>query len=148
MVSAVGSAGSAAGDATTFGGDVERPDDGVERVIDALHDARVVALMPGGVGAGGQLALDGGAREHAGVGHQGVDGVDGGVEVVLEGVEVTVVGVGDPGRDGALGDAVDVVGGDVQRPDDGVVLFALTMRWKSPWCLVARHVVELAPRQR
>ena len=55
-----------------------------------------------------------------GVGDQRVDGVDAGVEVVLDGVEVAVVVVGDLGRDVALGDLVDIVGGDVQRPDDRV----------------------------
>ncbi|MPM62075.1 hypothetical protein SDC9_108941 [bioreactor metagenome] len=76
--------------------------------------------MTAGIGAGGELALDGGPGQHDGVGDQGVDGVDGGVEVVLDGVEVAVVVVGDARRDGALGDAVDIVGGDVERADDGI----------------------------
>jgi hypothetical protein len=56
----------------------------------------------------------------AGVGDQRIDRVDAGVEVVLDGVEVTAVAVGDLRRDVALGDAVDVVGGDVERVDHGV----------------------------
>ena len=54
------------------------------------------------------------------IGNQFVDGVDTGIEVVLDGVEITVVRIGDLGRDVALRDAVDVIGGDIQRPDDRI----------------------------
>ena len=111
----------ALGDAVdVVGGHVQRADDRVEGVVDALHDLAEVALVLGGVGAGGELAVHGGLGQHAGVGDQRVDGVDAAVEVVLDLVEVAVVGVGDLGRDVALGDPVDVVGGHVQRADDGV----------------------------
>ena len=99
---------------------VQRRDDRVERLVDALDDLAEVALMLGGVGAGGELALHRRRREHVGVGDQRIHGVDAGVEVVLDGVEVAVVAVGDLGRDRALGDLVDIIGGDVQRPDDRV----------------------------
>jgi hypothetical protein len=50
------------------GGDVERVDDRVERVIDALDDFLEVALMLRGVGARRELAVDGGSRQQVGVG--------------------------------------------------------------------------------
>ena len=62
------------------GGHVQRPDDGVERVVDALDDLAEVALMLGGIGAGGELALHGGLGQHVGVGHERVHRVDAGVE--------------------------------------------------------------------
>ena len=122
-VVAVGDAGRdvALGDAVdVLGGHVEGPDDRVEGVVDALDDAEVVALVAAGVGAGGQAPVDGGGGEHLGVCDERVDGVDAGVEVVLDLVEVAVVAVGDAGRDVALGDAVDVLGGHVEGPDDRV----------------------------
>ena len=39
-------------------------------------DLAEVALVLGGVGAGGELAFHGGLGQHAGVGDQRVDGVD------------------------------------------------------------------------
>ena len=70
--------------------------------------------MFGGIGAGGQLALNRCFDQHVGVGDQRIDGIDTGVEIVLNGVEVAVVVVGDAGRDVSLADFVDVVGGHVQ----------------------------------
>ena len=67
-------------------------------------DLAEVALMLGGVGAGGEFALHGGLGQHVGVGDECIHGVDAGVQVVLDGVEVAIVGVGDLGRDRALGD--------------------------------------------
>ena len=49
-----------------------------------------------------------------------VHGRDQRIQVVLDGVEVAVVGVGDLRRNVALADPVHIVGGDVQRPDDGI----------------------------
>ena len=103
-----------------LGRNVQGPDYGVERLVDALDDLAVVALVLGGVGAGGEFAFDGGFYQHAGVGHQRVDGVDAGVEVVLDFVEIALVGVGDLGRDVALRDAIHVFGRNVQGPDHGV----------------------------
>ena len=94
--------------------------DGIQHLVDALDDLAVVALVLGGVGAGGQFAFRRRLDQHAGLGHQRVDGVDAVVQVVLDLVEVAVVGVGDLGRDVALGDAVHVLGGDVQRADHRV----------------------------
>ena len=68
----------------------------------------------------GQLAFHGRLGQHHGVGRHGVDGVDALVEVVLDEVEVAVVGVGDLRRDVALGDAVDIVGGDVDGGHEGL----------------------------
>ena len=51
---------------------------------------------------------------------QQIHRVDAGIEVLFEGVEVAVVAVGDLGRDRPLGDPVHVVGGHVERTDDGV----------------------------
>ena len=39
-------------------------------------DLAEVALVLGGIGAGGELALHRGLGQHVGVGHQGVDRVD------------------------------------------------------------------------
>ena len=59
----------ALGDAVdVFGGDIQWPDDGIQRLIDALHDLAEVALMLAGIGAGGEFTLDGGAAEFVGVG--------------------------------------------------------------------------------
>ena len=55
------------------GGHVEGADDGVEAVVHALHDLAVVALVFGGVGAGGQLAIHGRLVEHGGIGHEGLE---------------------------------------------------------------------------
>ena len=49
-----------------------------------------------------------------------VHGADQRVQVVLDGVEFAVVGVGDLRRKVALADAVHIVGGDIERRDDGV----------------------------
>ena len=76
--------------------------------------------MLAGVGTGSQLAIDGGLGEHRGIGHERIDGIDTGIEVVLDDVEVAVVAVGDLGRDGSLGDLVDIAGGHVQGSDHGV----------------------------
>ena len=103
-----------------LGGHVERANDRVQRVVDALHDLAEIALVLGGVGAGGQLALDGGLGQHARIGHQCIDGVDAGVEVVLQRVEIAVVGVGDLGGNGAARDVVHVLGGHVERANDRV----------------------------
>ena len=102
------------------GGHVERDDDRVERRVDALDDRAEVALVPGRVGAGRELALHRRVREHLGVGDQQIHRVDAGIEVLFEGVEVAVVAVRDLGRDRPLGDPVHVVGGHVERTDDGV----------------------------
>ena len=99
---------------------IERADDRVQRVVDAFDDLAEVALMLAGIGAGGQLAFDGGFGQHAGVGDQRVHGVDAGVQVVLDLVEVAVVVVGDPGWNVALGDAVDILGRNIERADDRV----------------------------
>src|SRR5512145_1858104 len=43
-----------------FGGDVERTDDGVKRIVHAGDDFLEVSLMFAGIGAGGQLSFHGG----------------------------------------------------------------------------------------
>ena len=72
-------------------------------------------MVLGGISPGGQTAFDRRLLEVAGLGHQVGDGIDSGVEVVLEGVEVTVVSVGNLGWNIAFGDAIDVIGGHVER---------------------------------
>ena len=76
--------------------------------------------MLGRIGTRCQLAFDGRFGQDRRIGDQRVDRVDAGVEVVLERIEVAVVAVGDLGRNRALGDLVDVVGGHVERPDHRV----------------------------
>ena len=111
----------ALGDALDVGrSNVQRRDDGVQRLIHTLHDLAEVTLMLGCVGARGQLALDRGLGEQSGLGDQQIDGIDRLVEVVLDGVEVTVVGIGDLRGDIALGDALDVVRCDIEGKDDGL----------------------------
>ena len=44
----------------------------VQRLVHALHDAPEVALVLGGVGAGGQAPLGGGHGQHLRVGHEGL----------------------------------------------------------------------------
>ncbi len=100
-----------------IGGDVQRPNHRIERVVDALDDLAEVAMVLRCVGSCGELAIDSGFAQHVGVRHKRVHRVDAGVEVVLEDVEIAVVVVGDLGRDVALGDLIDVVGGHVQRPN-------------------------------
>ena len=102
------------------GGHVERDDDRVQGRVHALDDGAEVALVPGRVGARRELAFDRRVRERLRVGDQQIHRVDAGVEVVFEGVEVAVVAVRDLGRDRPLGDPVHVVGGHVERTDDGV----------------------------
>ena len=76
--------------------------------------------MFGGVGAGGELAFHGRLGQHAGIGDERIDSVDAGVQVALDLVEVAVVVVGDPGRNVALRNPVDILGGDIQRAYDRV----------------------------
>ena len=99
--------------------DVKRVDDRVQGVVNALHNLAEVAQVPGSVRAGGQLTVDRGLREHAGIGHQQVHRVDRLVQVVLDQVEVAAVGVGDFRGDVALRDAIDIVCSDVERGNDG-----------------------------
>ncbi len=78
----------ALGDAVHIaGGHIEGADDGIQAVIHALYDLPVVALVLGGVGAGGQLAFDGGLVEHGGISDQrlqvGADLLQGRVDLVL-----------------------------------------------------------------
>ena len=73
-----------------------------------------------GVAAGLQLAVQRRLDQLVRFLQQAVHHVDAGVEVVLDLVEVAVVGVGDLRRDVALGDPVDILGGDVDRADEGV----------------------------
>ena len=97
------------------GGHVQWPDHGVQGVIDAFDDGLEIALMLGRISARRQLAIDGSFGQHSGIGNQQINGINTGVEVVLEDVEIAVIGIGDLVRDVALGDAVHVVCGDVQR---------------------------------
>ena len=76
--------------------------------------------MLGRVSTRFELAFHGRLGQQVGVVHQRVDRVDGLVQVVLQRVEVAVVGVGDLRRDVALGDAVHVACGHVQRADHRV----------------------------
>ena len=55
---------------------MHRLDHRVQRLIDALDDHAVLALVPGGIGAGGQLAFHRPLGQHAGIVHQALDGVD------------------------------------------------------------------------
>ncbi len=92
----------------------------------------------GGIGAFVELAVGGGLDDHVGFGQQVVHHLDHVVEVGLDDVEVAVVVVGDDRRDVALRDAIDVIRGDVERPDHRVerVVDALDdLLRKSPWCL-------------
>ena len=72
------------------------------------------------VGADVEFAVDGGLGERFRLGNQAVDRVDAVIEVILDGVEIAVVVVGDLRGNIARGNAIDVVGGHVQRSDDGV----------------------------
>ena len=101
-------------------GDIQRTDDRVQGVVDAFDDLLEVALVLARVRAGGELPVHRGRGEHRGVVDERVDRLDAGIEVVLDGVEVTIVVVSDLRRDIALADAVDVVRGDAERPDDRV----------------------------
>ncbi len=101
-------------------GDVQRTYHRVERIVDTLDDLLEVTVMPGGVGAGVELALNSGLHQRPHIFRQGVKRVDALVEVVLDLVEVAFVVVGDLLGDVALADPVDVLGGDVQRADHGI----------------------------
>ena len=76
--------------------------------------------MLAGIGTGLKFSFNRCLGQQVGIPHQRIDRVNAGVEVVLERIEVAVVCVGDLRRDVALGDAVDVTGGHVQRPDHRV----------------------------
>ena len=76
--------------------------------------------MRGHVNADCQLAFEHGLSQRYAVGDQAADGVDTDVEVVLDLVEVALIDLGDLGRDIAFGDAIHVLGGDVQGLDDVV----------------------------
>jgi 5-keto 4-deoxyuronate isomerase len=103
-----------------FGSHVQGANHSVQRVVDALHHLAEVALVLGGVGTRGQLALHRRLGQQRRVAHQRVDRIDAGVEVVLERVEVAVVAVGDLGRNVATRDVVHVLGGHVEWPDHRV----------------------------
>ena len=94
-------------------GHVERPDYGVQHLVDALHDLAVVALMFAGIGAGGQLAFQRGLNQQNRIGDKGVDGVDAGVQVVLDQVEVALIGVGDLGGNISLADLFHIFRGNL-----------------------------------
>ncbi|GAM11622.1 hypothetical protein OR1_03938 [Geobacter sp. OR-1] len=50
-----------------FGRDVQRPDDRIEGLVEADHDLLEFTLMFGGIGAGVELAGDGGIGKHGGI---------------------------------------------------------------------------------
>ena len=60
------------------------------------------------------------ARNGLGCADHLVRGGDERVQIVLESIEITVVRVGDRRGNNALRDVLDVLGGDAQRPDDGI----------------------------
>ena len=99
-----------------------------QNVVDVDLHALIGALSQGAVGAlepfGGNEDVDGAllvlVGHVAGLGDHAVQSVDALVEVVLDLVEVAVVAVGDLRRDVALGNAVHVLGGHLQRTDHGV----------------------------
>ncbi|PKK85127.1 MAG: hypothetical protein CVT48_06980, partial [Thermoplasmata archaeon HGW-Thermoplasmata-1] len=99
---------------------IERPDDGIQRVIDAVDDLAKVALMLTSVGTCGQLTLHCSISQHGSIGHQRINRIYALIEVVLDGVEITVIGIANPGRDIALGNAVYIIGSNVQWADDGI----------------------------
>ena len=103
-----------------LGRDIERANDRVQRGVDAFDDFAEVALVLAGVGARGQLALDGGLRQNTGVGDQRVHGIDAGVQVVLDLVEVAVVVVGDPGRNVAFRNPVHILRRNIERTNDRI----------------------------
>ena len=104
-----------------LGSHVQRADDGVERLVDAVDDLAEVAADACSHRRGWRACrLDCRLDQHVGVGHQRVHVVDAGVQVVLDLVEVAVVLVGDLRRDVALRDPVHVLGSHVQRADHGV----------------------------
>ena len=100
------------------GGHIQRPDDRIERVVDALDDLAEVALMLGGVGAGGELALHGGLGQHVRVGDERVHHADTAVKRGGQGFERVAhlrgIGIAGRGLDGevhiALGKAAKAVG--------------------------------------
>ena len=95
-------------------------DQDVDHPVDPADDAGVLALVARRVGTVVQTALDGGLHQPLGVVDQALHRVDAAVQVVLDGVEVAPIGLGDLGRDVALGDAVDIVGGHPNRCDVGI----------------------------
>ncbi len=59
-----------------LGSHVQRPDHRIQGVVDPGDDLFEVALVLAGIGPGGEFARHRRLGEHAGVGHQGTDGVD------------------------------------------------------------------------
>ena len=102
------------------GGHIERSDNGIQRVVDTLDDFAEITFVFGRVGAGCQSAFDGGLGQHVGIGDQCVDHIDAGIQVALDRIEVTLVAIGNLRRDITLGDAINIVRGDIQRLDDGI----------------------------
>ena len=98
-----------------FGCNIERSDNRVETIIDALDDIFEVALMFGGIGTGGKFTIYSGFREHFCVDNKGINGINTNVEVVFDLVEVAVIAVGNLRRDVALGDPIDIFGGHIKR---------------------------------
>ena len=111
----------ALGDAVhVLGRDVDGGHEGVDQLVHAAHQFAPAAGELLRVAAGLQLAVLGRLDQVVRLLQQAVHDVDAGIEVVLDLVEVAVVGVGDLGRDVALGDAVHVLGRDVDGGHEGV----------------------------
>ena len=102
------------------GGHVQGTDDGVQGVVEPGHDPAEIPQVFVGVDPGGELPFRGGAGLQVGVGDQGVDVVDATVEMEFDLVEVAMVLSGDLLGNIPPGDPVHVVGGHVQRGDDGI----------------------------
>ncbi len=100
-----------------LGGHGEGANDGVERVVNALHDGAEVAPVFCRVSSGCQTTLNGRLGQMCGIGGHRIDGIDALIQVVLDFVEITMVGVSDLFRNVALGNAINVFGRHVQRPN-------------------------------
>ncbi len=101
-----------------IGRDVQRIDDVDHGFVDAFHQLLPAALEQVGVGALVQFAVRRPLDQDVGLRQQVVHHLDRAVEVELDDVVLALVFGNDRWRDDALGDLVDVVGGDVQRVDD------------------------------
>ena len=76
-------------------GDIQRSDDGVQRIVYALHNLAKIALMLARIGACRKLAINGCFGQRICVGDKIVHGVYALIKVILYCVEVAIVLIGD-----------------------------------------------------
>ena len=95
-------------------------DNGIQCVIDALHDFGEIALKAAGIAAHGEFPLHGCRREAVCFRNQAGDGVNALIQVILDNVEITQILIGNLLRNVSVGDPSHITCCQIERRDKGV----------------------------